>query len=198
MDLNIQKMTNHPPSPGNQPLRKARFVNMLSSIWRKGLSESNVKAGFEAIGIYPINSSKYKTEQLDPVKLRKFNKWEENGFPVDDIGSPILIHDEAADNIEPAIEPLISSSKPKKSKQPSSSTPRKVKPSSSTPRKSSHHHRHPEKSSHHHRHPEKSSYHHQHPENSSHHHRHPEKSSHHHRHPENYHHRHPENRLIRE
>ena len=98
----------------NQPLRKAGFMNMLSSIWRKGLSESQVKACFEAMGIYPINSGKYKTEQLDPVKLRTFNKWVENGSPVDDIGSPILLHDEAADNIEPAIEPSTSSSMPKK------------------------------------------------------------------------------------
>ena len=101
-------------------------------------TESNVKAGFEATGIYyldPIDSGKYKTERLDPVTLRTLNKWVENGSSVDDIGSPILIHDEAADNIEPAIEPSTSSSTPKKLKQPSSSTTRKVKPSSSTPRK---------------------------------------------------------------
>ena len=100
------KLTEHVhQTSANHPIRKAGFVNMLSSIWRKGLSESNVKAGFEATGIYPINSVKYKTERLDPAKLRTLNKLVENGSPVDDIGSPILIHDEAADHIEKAIEP---------------------------------------------------------------------------------------------
>ena len=62
------KLTEHVHrTSANQPIRKAEFVNMLSSIWRKGLSESKVKVGFEATGIYPINSGK--------CKLGTFNKW---------------------------------------------------------------------------------------------------------------------------
>ncbi|XP_066946101.1 uncharacterized protein [Macrobrachium rosenbergii] len=41
------------------PLQKCGFVNMLCSVWKQGLSTDNVKAGFRATGIYPLNSEKY-------------------------------------------------------------------------------------------------------------------------------------------
>ena len=46
---------------GRESLRKHLFVNMLCSVWREGLSEKNVVAGFRATGIHPIDRSKYNT-----------------------------------------------------------------------------------------------------------------------------------------
>ena len=40
-----------------------------------------------------INLGKRKTEQLDPVKLKTYNKWVNNACSVDDNGSFILILD---------------------------------------------------------------------------------------------------------
>ncbi|XP_068217851.1 uncharacterized protein [Palaemon carinicauda] len=41
-----------------EPLRKCGFVNMLCSVWEKGLSPQNIKKGFESTGIYPCNRDK--------------------------------------------------------------------------------------------------------------------------------------------
>ncbi|XP_068217852.1 uncharacterized protein [Palaemon carinicauda] len=41
-----------------EPLRKCGFLNMLCSVWEKGLSPQNIKKGFESTGIYPCNRDK--------------------------------------------------------------------------------------------------------------------------------------------
>ncbi|XP_068219986.1 uncharacterized protein [Palaemon carinicauda] len=41
-----------------EPLRKCGFVNMLYSVWEKGLSPQNIKKGFKSTGIYPYNGDK--------------------------------------------------------------------------------------------------------------------------------------------
>lgn len=73
-----------------EPLRKAAFGNLISKIWRKGLNENNIKAGFRATGIYPVDASKYKAERLDKVKLVSYNAWVAAGKPISDDGSPVL------------------------------------------------------------------------------------------------------------
>ncbi|KAK3875434.1 hypothetical protein Pcinc_019691 [Petrolisthes cinctipes] len=52
-----------------EPLRKAAFVNLLSKIWRLGLTKSNIMSGFRATGVFPVDASKYKEEHIDKVKL---------------------------------------------------------------------------------------------------------------------------------
>ena len=38
---------------------KAEFVNLISSIWHISMKKSNVIAGFETTGIWPLNKEKY-------------------------------------------------------------------------------------------------------------------------------------------
>ena len=35
------------------------FANLLSQVWYKGLSETNIISSFRATGIFPTNSDKY-------------------------------------------------------------------------------------------------------------------------------------------
>ena len=75
---------------GNSPLRKATFVDMLCKIWKKGLSGKNIKAGFSATGIFPMDAGKYKISQLDKVKLRSYQLWKDAACPTDENGFPLL------------------------------------------------------------------------------------------------------------
>lgn len=52
-----------------EPLPKGGFVNMLCSIWKKGLSEENMKSGFRATGIFPFSPDQYNKDRLDPMKM---------------------------------------------------------------------------------------------------------------------------------
>lgn len=73
-----------------EPLRKQDFVNLLAKIWRKGLTENNIKSGFRATGIYPVDSTKYKIARLDKVKLKTYECWVAAGKPVTENGEPRL------------------------------------------------------------------------------------------------------------
>lgn len=73
-----------------EPLRKGEFCNVLGKIWRRGLSVSNIMAGFAATGVFPVNRDKYKIARLDKVKLASYNRWVEQGRPKDDEGLPIV------------------------------------------------------------------------------------------------------------
>ena len=81
-----------------EPLRKAGFVNMLCRVWKQGLSIDNIKAGFRATGIVPIDKSKYNIDRLDPIKLETYKKWVDNGKPQNDNNEPILNHQEKNDS----------------------------------------------------------------------------------------------------
>ena len=97
-----------------QPLRRANFVNLIAGIWRNGLSARNIKAGFEATGVYPVNSAKYQIERLDKVKLKTYEQWKSTGSPVDSDGEPKL------DELEPeqyAFEHSTSSPQPSTSQE---------------------------------------------------------------------------------
>ena len=60
-----------------EKLGKGEFVNILcdKEVWFKGLSEDNIKAGFRATGIVPIDPAKYDTERLDRDKLVTYETW---------------------------------------------------------------------------------------------------------------------------
>ena len=77
-----------------EPLRKAAFVDMLCSVWKDGLSTDNVKAGFRATGIVPVDKSKYSVERLDPIKMKTYKRWVNNGKPVDESNNPVLDNDQ--------------------------------------------------------------------------------------------------------
>jgi hypothetical protein len=77
----------------NQALRKSAFVDMVSAVWRRGLSPDNVKAGFRATGIVPLDRNKYNVERLDEIKLKNYNQWLNDGKPVDEMNNPIIQKD---------------------------------------------------------------------------------------------------------
>ena len=54
----------------------------------QGMTQANVKSGFQATGIYPVNRWKYKTARLDSVKLKSYNWWKSNGSQLDAEGDP--------------------------------------------------------------------------------------------------------------
>lgn len=72
----------------HEPLRKSGFVNTLCNIWKKGLSEENVKSVFRATGIFPFNPDKYKKDRLDPLKRITYTNWTNAGCPVDASNMP--------------------------------------------------------------------------------------------------------------
>ena len=73
-----------------EPLKKAAFVNLLSSIWHKGMSAKNITAGFCTTGIYPVDRTKYKVDCLDKVKLASYDRWVAAGKPSDEAGEAIV------------------------------------------------------------------------------------------------------------
>ena len=53
-------------------MKKAAFVNQLCDIWHQGLSPQNVKAGFQATGIFPVDSTKFPKDLLDRRLVNRF------------------------------------------------------------------------------------------------------------------------------
>ena len=60
---------------------KAEFVNLISSIWHIGMKESNVIAGFETTGIWPLNKEKYDKSRFDIRLFGKYQEWADSGKP---------------------------------------------------------------------------------------------------------------------
>ena len=48
-----------------QTMKKSTFVNKLGKVWHQGLSPENVKTGFQATGIYPVDHQKFPKDRLD-------------------------------------------------------------------------------------------------------------------------------------
>ena len=85
------ELQEHVHSTGaHENLTKAKFADLLGKVWAKGLSPANIKAGFRATGIMPLDRTKYHTDRLDPIKLITYNKWVEEGRKLGEDGSPIL------------------------------------------------------------------------------------------------------------
>jgi len=66
-----------------ETLKKDTFVDLLCSIWHRGLSKENAISGFRTTGIYPTDSSKYPIARFDACILRSYKKWDELGRPDD-------------------------------------------------------------------------------------------------------------------
>ena len=67
----------------SEPIRKGTFVNKLCEVWHQGLSASNIKAGFECTGIFPIDRKKYPEHRYDARLLKRYNVWVAAGKPED-------------------------------------------------------------------------------------------------------------------
>ena len=65
----------------NERIKKAQFANMLSEVWRQGLSTKNIIAGFEATGVFPVNKLKYPTNRFNPNLLKSYKSWDAAGRP---------------------------------------------------------------------------------------------------------------------
>ena len=53
------------------PLQKRGFVDMMCQVWKEGLSQETIQAGFyatAATGIHSLNPQKYKSDRLCPLK----------------------------------------------------------------------------------------------------------------------------------
>ena len=66
-----------------QTMNKSTFVNKLGEVWHKGLSPENVKAGFRATGIYPVDREKSPKDRLDKRLSKRYDQWAELGKPQD-------------------------------------------------------------------------------------------------------------------
>ncbi len=52
---------------------KAELVDLLCSVWYASLTPSNIKAGFQKSGIFPVNRGTYPTSVFDSLKLASYN-----------------------------------------------------------------------------------------------------------------------------
>ena len=60
-------------------LSKGEFVHLLCSIWNEGMIEPNIKSGFSATGLWPLDRGKYSANRFDPRVLQKYKEWKEAG-----------------------------------------------------------------------------------------------------------------------
>ena len=54
-----------------EPIRKAQFVNKLGDIWQKGLSPENIRAGFRAEGVFPVDRKQYPFDRFDACLIKR-------------------------------------------------------------------------------------------------------------------------------
>ena len=66
-----------------ETISKSVLVDLLSEIWHKCLSSSNIISGFRATGIYPINREKYPQDRFDQRLLKRYKNWVDLGRPED-------------------------------------------------------------------------------------------------------------------
>lgn len=71
-------------------LTKSEFCNLLSEVWRDGISEEVIKKSFRVTGLYPVNKDAYPKDRLNPQKLERYNAAKSSG---DAIPNPLNIFD---------------------------------------------------------------------------------------------------------
>lgn len=98
---NIQK--NMSSSGGINYVDKKNFAAVLTSVWRSGLSEQNIKKGFIETGIFPASREKYKDSRFDKKKLELYNLWVADGKQLTEEGSPDLTPYEPETAPEPPV-----------------------------------------------------------------------------------------------
>ena len=73
-------------------LDKATFVEQLCKVWHDGLKPTNIIAGFESTGIFPVDPSRYPEKRFDTRLLRRYKSWVDAGKPaelVEDLATSI-------------------------------------------------------------------------------------------------------------
>ena len=63
----------------------------MSLIWHIGMKESNVIAGFETNGIWPLNKEKYDNPVLTCL-FEKYQKWVESGVTLMPKGIMLVLY----------------------------------------------------------------------------------------------------------
>ena len=66
-----------------ETITKPVFSDLLCSVWHKSLSPENIRSGFRATGIYPLDRSKYPTDRYDPRLVKRYEQWVQLGKPED-------------------------------------------------------------------------------------------------------------------
>ena len=64
-----------------ESISKSTFVNLLSQIWYKGLSETNIISRFRTTGIFPTNRDKYNIKCFHQQLYNRYQLWIELGRP---------------------------------------------------------------------------------------------------------------------
>ena len=73
-------------------LDKATFVEQLCKVWHDGLKPTNIIAGFESTGIFPVDPSRYPEKRFDTRLLKRYKSWVDAGKPeelVEDLATSI-------------------------------------------------------------------------------------------------------------
>ena len=86
-----------------ETISKGTFVDLLSSVWHKGLSPENAIAGFTATGIYPVDRTKYPKERFDARLVKRYDQWVALGKP-DDIMEDLAVSLNTPKKLKPAPE----------------------------------------------------------------------------------------------
>ena len=66
-----------------ESISKITFVNLLSQVWYKGLSETSIISGFRATRFFPTNRNKYNIKCFDQQLYNCYQHWTELGRPED-------------------------------------------------------------------------------------------------------------------
>lgn len=73
-----------------EPVSRQKFVQLLTSVWGKGLSEEIVRKSFSSTGVFPINRNKFDVSRLSRSKVEAYNRWILAGRPETEEGLPIV------------------------------------------------------------------------------------------------------------
>ncbi|MPC71292.1 hypothetical protein E2C01_065564 [Portunus trituberculatus] len=66
------------------------FVELLNSVWGKGLSEEIVCKSFSTTGVFPVDRNKFDVSRLSRSKVEAYNQWILAGRPKTGEGIPIV------------------------------------------------------------------------------------------------------------
>ena len=66
-----------------ESISKSTFVDSLSQVWYKDLSETNIISGFKANGIFPTNRDKCNIKLFDQPLYNHYQNWIELGRPTE-------------------------------------------------------------------------------------------------------------------
>ena len=64
-------------------LTKAEFLTLISSdgVWLHSMSESNIRNGYRACGIFPVDREAYPKQRFSPKLLERYETWLKEGRP---------------------------------------------------------------------------------------------------------------------